>query len=139
LELFAGVVFMIIWFGWVYSVAMAMYKLIPKKDKPGITYFKFSSVFATVYIFIVLCYGGYSITPDSFDQYGNVVWVLTTLHFYLIFALMYILYFAAKVLQYAIAGKPLGFSPKLFFGFWLFPIGIWYIQPAVQKVLDKYN
>ena len=57
----------------------------------------------------------------------------------LMFINFYVLGFAAQVLESAIQGKKVSFneSLKVFFALWFFPIGIWYIQPLIKRVLDE--
>jgi hypothetical protein len=68
---------------------------------------------------------------------------LEYLHGYLYFScviiviVLYSFMFAARMLESAIEGKIVNRSDSLktFFYIWFFPIGIWYIQPAVKRVL----
>ncbi|MGZ3814089.1 MAG: hypothetical protein ACXVB0_23960 [Mucilaginibacter sp.] len=48
---------------------------------------------------------------------------------------------AARMLESMFEGELVNRSDalKAFFGLWFFPFGIWYIQPAVKRVLDKYD
>lgn len=47
--------------------------------------------------------------------------------------------FAAVMLESAKQGKRVIFndSIKFFLGFWFFPVGIWYIQPVVKRLVDE--
>jgi len=60
---------------------------------------------------------------------------------YMIWTWIYIIMFAARMLESAIEGQLVNRSDALKGCFCLlfFPIGVWYIQPAVQRVLNKYN
>ena len=61
--------------------------------------------------------------------------------FYFIWSWLYISMFAARMLESVIEGELANKSDSLkgFFYFLFFPIGVWYIQSAVQRVLAKYK
>jgi len=52
--------------------------------------------------------------------------------------MFYCLYFNAKALKTAELQKPLTFSDFAgeFFLLWFFPIGIWILQPRINKLFD---
>lgn len=129
-----------IFIGWIYSIGTSMNELIPYKLRPNGIYFKVSCLFTVVAIIVILIiFGGYSIDQDNYQQYGYWIWVLLPFHFYLIWSLIYIFYFASKALTSVIEGEVVGFgeSYRVFFAMWFYPIGVWFIQPAVQKILLK--
>jgi len=49
--------------------------------------------------------------------------------------------FAGKMLESVIEGEIVGNSDalKAIICFVIFPVGLWYIQPAIQRVLAKYD
>jgi len=139
-ERVANLLFIGIYLGWIYSVGFVMHSLLPDKRKPGITYFKISCLFIIV-LFITLSFtGGYTINQDNYKEYGNSIWFLVPLILYTIWSMLYMFMFAAQMLESMIEGRLVLRSDSLkgFFGFWFFPFGVWYIQPAVQRVLDAY-
>ncbi len=56
---------------------------------------------------------------------------------YLFFSFLYVFAFAARMLESMIEGEIVGISDSLkgLLCFWVFPFGVWQIQPAVQRVL----
>jgi hypothetical protein len=135
---FFGVV---LYIGWIYAVGCSMNKSIPQRLRPQKSYFKFSCLFILVALFGVMLTGGYNINQDNIQDYGYKAWVLIPFSFYLIWSMLYIFAFAARMLESVIEGQVVGFSDalKAFFGFWFFPIGLWYIQPAVQRILQSQS
>jgi len=123
---------------WIYSIGLSMNKLIPEKFRPKIAYFKASCLLILVWITVALTiFGGYSINQDNYAEYGNWLWVLIPAHLYLMWSFFYMFYFASKMLNSVIDGEIVGFSTyyRTFFAMWIFPIGVWFIQPAVQRIL----
>jgi|HubBroStandDraft_2_1064218.scaffolds.fasta_scaffold26755_3 hypothetical protein len=57
------------------------------------------------------------------------------LHFLAMFCLFYLLYFVSKSLVLAETCKPASFNDYAgpFFLIWFFPIGIWFIQPRINR------
>jgi hypothetical protein len=62
-------------------------------------------------------------------------WIIP-LHLLAMFCMFYNLYFVAKALRLAEVQKPLGFYDYSgpFFLLWFFPIGIWVIQPRINRL-----
>jgi hypothetical protein len=129
--------FLLIYIGWVYSIGSAMHNVIPKHLRPNISYFNFCClilVFAVLLLSVYVDYIGQDYTDDQFWWIEASIVCLMGIGFY-------IFSFAAKMLESAIEGRIVGFSDsiKAFFCFWFFPWGLWHIQPAVQRVLAKYE
>jgi len=57
------------------------------------------------------------------------------LHLLAMFCLFYLLYFVSKSLVLAETCKPASFNEYagLFFLIWVFPIGVWFIQPRINR------
>lgn len=132
--------FFLVWIGWVYAVGMELSKKLPGDVYFNKGYFEFSCFFVASYITVVFIFfpGGYSITQDNYKEFGNSIWVIVPLHLYMMASLIYIFYSSAKVLSSCIDGKQADFGRSFgyFMGFWFFPVGIWFIQPKVQNILN---
>jgi len=138
-----GQVIQIAWFaiylGWIYTIGTVSLDKLPEGHGVKSTYFKVSFLFLIVYLTTItfLFDGGYSINQDNYKAFGNSIWVIIPLHIYLMWSILYVFYFAAKMLMSTIEGKVVGFDKAFgyFFAFWFFPIGVWYIQPKAQKLI----
>ncbi|MFI5161258.1 MAG: hypothetical protein ACHQHN_08265 [Sphingobacteriales bacterium] len=129
-----------IYIGWIYSIGTLLNELIPQNYRPRASYFKVSCLLVSLWVIaIIMILGGYSIDQNNYRSYGDWLWLLLLAHTYLIYSLIYIIYFAAKMLTSVIEGEIADFSKsyKVFFAIWIYPIGLWYIQPVVQKILTK--
>jgi len=59
--------------------------------------------------------------------------------FFLLFCMFYCLYFNAKALKAAEWQRPVTFSDFAgeFFMIWFFPVGIWILQPRINKLFEN--
>jgi hypothetical protein len=131
-------VWMVFFIGWIYVIGISMYTLVQNKDKFNINYFKFSCLFVSVaFAAIIIIYGGYSIDQSFYQRDSGLILLLISFHAYLIWSLLHIFYFAAKALVSVTEGDVVRFSEfyRTFLAFCFYPIGLWFIQPAVQKIL----
>ncbi|MGD0962951.1 MAG: hypothetical protein ABSA57_03505 [Candidatus Acidiferrales bacterium] len=64
------------------------------------------------------------------------VFVIVPLHLFAMFCFFYIVYFDSKSLVLAEKREPLSFSDYAgpFFLLWFFPIGVWIIQPKINRL-----
>jgi hypothetical protein len=65
--------------------------------------------------------------------------VIFPLHLLAMFCMFYQLYFVSKNLVLAETGRPASFSDYagLFLALWFFPIGIWIVQPRINRLIQK--
>jgi len=128
--------FLLVYVGWAYAIGIKMNALIPESTRRGTKLFKIY-----FWLFVAMC-----LLVNNILVYTRVVMDNGTV-FSIVFAFVYlyllinIWMFAARMLESMIEGYVVNRSDalKAFFCFWFFPFGIWYIQPAVQRVLTKYE
>lgn len=139
--------FLLLWtiyIAWVYHIGVIIHGLLPCELKPKIGYFKFNCLFLP---FVVL-FGtalalletifNFSIPIPSFI----VNWIISIIFLgYWAWCWLYISMYAGRMLESVIEGQLVNRSDalKAFVCFLAFPYGVWYIQPAVQRVLKKYE
>jgi hypothetical protein len=124
----------LIYFGWVYAIGSSMNKRIPLSQRPRSIYFKLSCVYC------VIVFGSNVL---SVPQPTNVIWQTLDIIFklYTLWSWIYIVVFAARMLESVIEGRVVGISDsmKAIVCLIAFPWGVWTIQPAVKRVLIKYK
>jgi hypothetical protein len=61
------------------------------------------------------------------------------LHLFSMFCIFYCLYFNAKSLKSVELQKPVTFNDFAgeFFLIWFFPVGIWFLQPRINKLFEE--
>jgi len=134
---FIGLLFYI---SWMYSIGSYMNSFIPEKSRPSITYFQISCLFIVLFEIFTYLTIGYISDDELFQFNGYKSYLFILFGLYSAWSMLYIFSFAARMLESVIEGKitTLNKSIKGFFCFWFFPIGIWYIQPAVHRVIENH-
>jgi hypothetical protein len=114
--------------GWIWSVGNFCNLLLPLGLQSPDRFFRFASVFPNIYVFVA---GSYFLNPDL--AYLPLV---LPIHFFAVFCIFYDLIFAAKHLAMAETGKRVTFYEYAapFFLMWFFPIGVWFVQPRVNRL-----
>ena len=118
-----------IYIAWVFSIGYAMNALIPDKSKPDVIFFKVNSIFMAIAILFGIYFSYYGV-----NQYLGCVFIAVIL-----LSFFYCISFAGRMLESMIKGEMVNFSDSLktIKYIWVFPLGIWYLQPAIKRVLEK--
>jgi len=137
--------FMGVFFGWFYTMGVNLNKKLPDTVKMNLTKFKWFLFIPTVYIVFFSIFmsgiigsafdGGEPNPVFLFGSFG----IIFPLHLFSMFCIFYCLYFCAKSLKAVELQRPVTFNDYAgeFFLIWLFPIGIWFIQPRINKMFDE--
>jgi hypothetical protein len=127
-----------IFFGWFYILGTSLYKKLPSEESMNIGFFKFCIYFPVAYIVLISAYivaltTGYSVGNNSNP---GLVLLILPIHLFSMFCIFYCLYFIAKALKTVEVQRTVSFSDFAgeFFMIWFFPIGVWIIQPRVNKL-----
>jgi len=128
-------------FCWLYSLGTNLHKRLPADVNMNISLFKTCLVFPTVY-FIALgalmfnLFEHLSLIKSS----GVAIWffLVFPLHLVSILCYFYCFYFIAKALKAVELQRPVTFGDFIgeFFLVWYYPIGLWFIQPRVNKIMQ---
>jgi hypothetical protein len=130
---------------YVYNLGIEIYKKLPGGSRMSINKFKFHFIFPVVYmvgISIAVCTipvpnGAYGILDGSTGLFFLLLFFIHLLAMYCVF---YCMYFLARVLiTVETQNKNIATSDYIgyLFAFWFLPIGIWFIQPKVRKLLGN--
>nr|WP_299341191.1 hypothetical protein [Allomuricauda sp.] len=139
---FLTIVFFLLFFGWFWSIAIGLQKKIPQRIKMKVTKFKVFFFIPFTYIILLMIYlGGLfsGMGTDSFLISGWIFAIIVPFHLLSMFGIFYSLYFAAKTIKTAELQREVGFGDFVaeFFLLWFYFIGIWIIQPKVNKLYSK--
>lgn len=132
-------VFTLIFFGWFWSIAIGLQKQIPTDIKMKVTRFKIMFFIPLFYIllFVVFFEGILSNWFSNFlPESAAFVAILVPLHLFSMFCVFYSMYFVAKTIKTAELQKKVGFGDFAaeFFLLWFYIIGVWFIQPKVNRL-----
>jgi hypothetical protein len=138
--------FMGVLLGWQWSVAVGMQKMVPVTIKMKVTKFKVFFFIPVVYITLIMITVFFALSsnfPDLVD-YGFRIFipflVIVPLHLFSMFCLFYCLYFVAKTLKTVELQREVSFNDFVgeFFLSWFFPIGVWILQPRINKMIQQH-
>ena len=136
-----GVIFLLVLYGWVWSVGVGLQKKIPQDLRLNVKFFKWTVIFPFIYITLILGTLSYAFSSDwdYIEQYidllDSALFIILPMHYFTLFCLFYQLYFVSKTI------KTMELQRKVTFGDYigelvlvlLFPIGIWFVQPKINK------
>jgi hypothetical protein len=136
------IVFSAIYFSWFWSLGIGLNKLLPDTLKQKTGLFKLALVYPIVYIMFFIGFIGYifmSLTSEMAAVNSSMMFFIFPLHLLAMVSMIYTLYFLAKTFKTAELREEVSFSDFIgeFFMFWFYPIGVWFIQPKVNQMLEE--
>lgn len=137
------IIFWILVLCWFYVLGTNLHRKLPYGVSMSLILFKLCLVIPVVYVFSISVFlvsffdeipSGVAPNPELF------VWIYP-LHLFVMCCILYTFYFNAKAIKSVESQGPVAFSDFAgdFFLFWFFPIGIWTIQPRINKLFDHEN
>jgi hypothetical protein len=135
-----------LFFAWFYALGTNLHKKLPESAEMNLTKFKIFLLVPFVFILLICLFMVFmvnnSITGEEPPTIG--LWILAILipiDLFSIFCIFYCLYFNAKALKAVEMQRPVEFSDYVgeFFSLLFFPIGIWIIQPKINKLFAIKN
>lgn len=133
-----------LFFGWFWSIANGLQQIIPNELKLSLKKFRIFFFIPLIYIlslmiFMVTTAFGISSGDNAISGIaGNMFFLVIPLHLFSMFCMFYQLYFVSKTIKTAELKRKVTFSDYLgeFFMIWFFPIGIWIIQPKINRLIS---
>jgi len=127
-------------FSWFYALGTNLHKKLPATVTMNLTRYKIFLFIPVAYmLFLSMFMFGMFSNISSGGQPNLAIFAgFVPLHLFSMFCIYYCLYFNAKALKTVESQKPVTFSDFAgeFFLIWFFPIGIWIIQPRINKLFD---
>ncbi|MBD2768549.1 hypothetical protein IC235_11690 [Hymenobacter sp. BT664] len=121
---------------WVYALGSHLYRRLPATTVMSLTRFRIAVVLPVAYVFLLLLYAGNVFREGSQVSVNGFITLFVLLHLSSMACLFYCLYFTAKALKTVERNAPVPVSEYLgeFFLLWFFPVGIWVLQPRVNRL-----
>jgi len=133
-------------FGWFWSIAIGLQKQIPADVRMKVKKFKILFFIPLVYIlFISTAMVGMAnlmIGGEIHENYALVAsLIILPLHLFSMFCIFYSIYFVAKTFKTVELQRKTSFSDFAgeFFLFWFYPIGVWILQPKINKMSEDQS
>lgn len=136
-------------FGWYWAVGIKLQGKIPVEIRLKTSMFKLFLIFPLVYI-IALSFALYWFIPilggmkfqigESIASWiGFVPFLLFPLNLFCMFCTIYCIYFTARTIKTAEQKKAVRFDEFVgeFFLIMFFPIGVWILQPRLNKLVEE--
>lgn len=123
-------------FGWFWSVVIGLIHKIPQNISIKVKRFKIFFFIPLVYILMIILF---IISLTNGVEPNPLFFILfIPLHLLSMFGIFHSLYYVAKVFKTIELQKEVSFSDFAgeFFMIWFFPIGIWLIQPKINKMVN---
>ena len=140
------ILYLVVFFGWHWSVAIGLQNKVPENVTMKVKKFKVFFFIPLVYLIIFLMVFSVSMNglfnlnqePD-FGFFGGLFAVIVPLHFFAMYCIFYSLYFVAKTFKTVELQREVKFGDFAgeFFMIWFYPIGIWIIQPKINKMVEE--
>jgi hypothetical protein len=130
---------MAVFLGWFYAMGTNLHRKLPDTVKMNLTRFKIFLLIPSIYILLLSIFlRPYFQTTDDSANDGAMA-LLVPVHLFAMFCIFYCMYFNAKALKAVEWQRNVTFSDFAgeFFLIWFFPIGIWIIQPRLNKIAEE--
>lgn len=126
-------------FGWLWSVGVGLQKYIPDEFKLPVNKFKLILLIPSCYIFFFLGFVIWVLSPNEPDP--MIFAVIVPFHLLSMVCIFYSLYFVSRTYKTAVLQKKLEVGDYIgeFFMIWFFFIGVWILQPKINKMVEAYS
>lgn len=139
-------------YAWFWSMAIGLQKKLPSEVKMNVPLFKAFFIISLVYfflyfLFMIAFFSNVEVLEDleNLEDFGNFGWFFggvfffIMLSFFVIVCTFYQFWFIAKTIKCADERKDLKFGDFVgeFFLVWFYPIGVWILQPMVNRIVER--
>jgi glucan phosphoethanolaminetransferase (alkaline phosphatase superfamily) len=126
-----------LFFAWLYTIGTNLHPMLPETVKLNLKRFKIFIIIPTLYILIFVLV--FIVSMSGNGSVFGIFPLIIPVHIFSMFCIFYSLYFNAKILKSVEWQRPVTFNDYAgeFFLIWFFPIGIWFIQPRINKLFDS--
>ncbi len=142
-------IYIAVMFGWYWSVGVGLQKKVPEDVTLKVNRFKIFFFFPLIYmmLFILIFFWIFSSIdsyidvegdPEEILRFAGMFLLILPLHFFAIFCTFYMYFFCAKTIKTVQLQREVVFGDFVaeFFLIWFFPIGVWILQPEINKMVD---
>jgi hypothetical protein len=129
---------LIVVFSWLFSIGKWANQHLPENQQKNLTLYTLSLIIPIVYIVLLILVYFPTLNPDSIPQPPS--WMFP-LHMLSLAGIFYGIWFSAKQYMALLKFQKVNFLifSSAFFLMFIFPLGIWIIQPSVNKLFDKLD
>ncbi len=136
-------VVMAVFFGWFWSIGVGLQSKLPEHITMNVRLFKAFLLIPLAYI-LCICISffiGISMVrfSDNIIDNPGIFTLIVPLHLFSMFCIFYSMYFVAKTIKTAELQRKVSFGDYAgeFFLLWFYFIGVWVIQPKINKMVGE--
>jgi hypothetical protein len=137
-------------YGWYWAVAVGLQNKVPPSVSMEVNKFKWLYFIPITYFIIIVGAVAFLVSAaveqrEQFDLDASVLFIgmaiVLPLHFAAVACIFYCFYFIAKTIKTVELQREVRFSEFTgeFFLIWFYPIGVWLIQPRINKIIEADN
>ncbi|MCW8877829.1 MAG: hypothetical protein OQK04_03350 [Kangiellaceae bacterium] len=128
--------FMAIFMTWFWGLGTGLNNIVKPEIRPSSKLFKFGIIYSASYMILFMLFMTRFVEQE---ELGSMMGVIFPLHLFAMFCMFYGLHFIAKNLVMAEKNEAVKFGEFSgpFFLIWFFPIGIWFVQPRINKLISN--
>lgn len=117
---------------WFWSMGSFLSSIVDPALRLSTRFFRCALLYPLLYALVLF---GFALPPSVFPAMA----IILPLHLFAMFCLFYDMYFVSKNLALAETGKPASFYDFAgpFFLIWFYPIGIWFVQPRINRLFTQ--
>lgn len=129
-----SLIFMALYVGWLWAIATTANQKLDSSLKKSTKWMGLGLLYAAVYLVVALMF-----LPSTTGPGQGMPGFIIPMHLLAMFAMFYALVFTAKRFVTLERKQEVTFFEYSgpFFLLWFFPIGVWFIQPRVNKMLGN--
>ncbi len=132
-----------LFFSWFYALGTNLHKRLPATVPMSLTKFKLFLFMPAIYMILLMAGMELMFAGNKVNIQPNplIFLFIVPMHLFSMFCIIYCLYFNAKALKAAELQRPVTFNDFIgeFFLLWFFPVGIWILQPRINKIAASEN
>ena len=132
-----GLFLMLVLFGWMFSVGAWCNSKLPEDRKSGVILYAIAFLLPIVYLLLYIMLVLPQLGPDN-PRLGPPIWMLP-MHMFSLAGIFYAFWFTARKYKSLLENQDADFLifSSTFFLLFIFPIGIWIIQPSVNELYHR--
>jgi len=131
-------------FGWLWAIAIGLQDKLPANLKMNTGKFKTFFFIPAVYMLLIAISLKFTLRMIEHGEEPTIgllkssMAIIIPLHLFSMFCMLYCLYFASKTFKTVELQRETTFSDFAgeFFLLWFFPVGVWVVQPKINKMVD---
>ena len=133
---FVMLVFIAVFIGWFWTLGTELNKKVPEEIRMKSGFFRFGIIYSFIYM---LCFLVFFVLTTTANSVKGLFAVIVPFHLFAMFCMFYGLYFVSKNFVMAERKQAVRFYDFAgpFFLIWFYPIGVWFIQPRINRMFQK--